>query len=523
MQPGEAIHAGRGNPGRDAPGRAFVNADVVVVGGGGAGLAAAIEAATSGAAVVLVEKNPTCGGTTARSIGSISASRTRHQARAGVVDTPDEHYDDIPLFAKHIPRGDNDALRRVLADEVPETFQWLCDLGVEFFGPLEEPPNRKPRMHNVLPNSRAYIYHLERAARRSGVRILTSTRALRLVHDAGRVVGVEVERTNGVAETLHGPRGVILAAGDYAADPEMKLRYISEAAARTNPINPTSTGDGIRLGLSAGGRIINGDLFGGGIRFSPPPKPSWVTRLPPSPWIMRPASFLLQHAPLSLVRMFIMGFLTTVLVPALELFDEGAILVNADGERFADEKKRMLFELADQPDALAYIVFDGSVAAKFGRWPHYVSTAPGIAYAYLADYERNRPDLVRKADTLEGLAAAIGVDSARLARTVQEYNRTDADAGPQGRPPRGDRPRLGTGPWYSLGPVRNYINYTDGGLAVNEHLQVLGPDDTPIPGLFAAGSNGQGGLLLKGHGHHLGWAFTSGRIAGRNAARGVAG
>jgi fumarate reductase flavoprotein subunit len=47
---------------------------------------------------------------------------------------------------------------------------------------------------------------------------------------------------------------------------------------------------------------------------------------------------------------------------------------------------------------------------------------------------------------------------------------------------------------------------------------VLGPDDQPIPGLYAAGATGQGGLLLKGHGHHLAWAFTSGRRAGRIAA-----
>ena len=44
------------------------------------------------------------------------------------------------------------------------------------------------------------------------------------------------------------------------------------------------------------------------------------------------------------------------------------------------------------------------------------------------------------------------------------------------------------------------------------------PDDQPIPGLYAAGSTGQGGLLLKGHGHHLAWAFVSGRRAGRHAA-----
>jgi predicted oxidoreductase len=53
---------------------------------------------------------------------------------------------------------------------------------------------------------------------------------------------------------------------------------------------------------------------------------------------------------------------------------------------------------------------------------------------------------------------------------------------------------------------------------VNERLEVLGAEGHPIPGLFAAGSTGQGGLLLKGHGHHLGWAFTSGRLAGRHAA-----
>ena len=51
-----------------------------------------------------------------------------------------------------------------------------------------------------------------------------------------------------------------------------------------------------------------------------------------------------------------------------------------------------------------------------------------------------------------------------------------------------------------------------------EVILVLDGDDAVIPGLYAAGSTGQGGVLLEGHGHHLGWAFTSGRIAGRNAA-----
>ena len=77
-----------------------MRADVVVVGGGGSGLAAAVGAANEGASVIVLEKNPECGGTTARSIGSISATQTEYQKRAGIVDSPEEHYNDMDLFLK---------------------------------------------------------------------------------------------------------------------------------------------------------------------------------------------------------------------------------------------------------------------------------------------------------------------------------------------------------------------------------------------------------------------------------------
>lgn len=496
-----------------------MEAGVVVIGGGGSGLAAAIEAATRGADVVLLEKSAALGGTTARSIGSITATGTPHQMRAGIVDSPEEHYEDMPSFAKGISRPDNDVLRRVLTQNVPETVRWLCALGVEFFGPLEEPPHRKPRMHNVLPNSRAYIFHLERRARRLGVRILTGSRARRLLFTEGRVVGVEFDQPERPGLMVRATRGVVLASGDYSANPEMKRQYISEAVANTEPINPASTGDGQRMALELGAKILNGDMFGGGIRFVAPAKPSWISKLPPWRWLMRLTHIALRYAPRSMVRRFVMGFLTTVMVPSHELFEAGAILVNQEGERFADETKNWVPELAYQPAGLAYIVFDGEIARKFTGWPNYISTAPGFAYAYLADYRNNRPDLFHQGRTLDELAASIGVDAARLSGTVERYNAVSAgETAASGPSARGRRPALGTGPYYALGPVKNYVNFTDGGLAVNERLEVLDSQGRPIPGLFAAGSVGQGGLLLKGHGHHLGWAFTSGRLAGRHAA-----
>ena len=74
-------------------------ADVIVVGGGGSGLAAAAEAARLGRSVIVLEKNPQTGGTTSWSVGSVTATNTPHQKRAGIQDSPQAHYEDLELHA----------------------------------------------------------------------------------------------------------------------------------------------------------------------------------------------------------------------------------------------------------------------------------------------------------------------------------------------------------------------------------------------------------------------------------------
>ena len=226
----------------------------------------------------------------------------------------------------------------------------------------------------------------------------------------------------------------------------------------------------------------------------------------------------LDHLPPAVLRPFVMSFVTTALAPSPVLFEYGAILVNARGERFCDELDGPALALPDQPDKLGYIVLDATTAARFSAWPHFISTAPGVAYAYLPDYRRNRPDIHKEAGTLAELAARLGMPSATLEASVRTYNQEVGQQASAAGLNRAPRPPLETPPFAALGPVRSVFVHNEGGLAVNADHQVLDQADRPIAGLFAAGATGQGGLLLKGHGHHLAWAFASGRRAGRRAA-----
>jgi fumarate reductase flavoprotein subunit len=472
--------------------------DLVVVGGGGSGLAAAISARDAGARVVLLEKNDALGGSTAWSIGSITTTGSPHQKRAGIEDSPDGHYADMPLFAPGMAHRDNDALRRILCDEVPDAFRWLLSLGVRFFGPMPEPPHQQPRMHNVLPNSRSFIHHLEKHARKIGVDLRTGMRASTLINKGGRVVGVETPTQRFLAS-----KAVILGAGDFTNDPELKARYMGEREAQVQAVNLTATGDGQKMALEIGARVVNGDLaLGPEIRFMPPTQPNFLLRLPPWPLVAQTMAWSMAHLPMSLLRPFIMSFVTTALAPSLDLFREGAILVNRDGQRFCDENDEPAFALAAQPDKQGYILLGGEVARRFSKWPHFVSTAPGVAYAYIPDYRRNRPDAFNQANDLSTLAAKLKLPAASLEEATENMAGFD---GP---------------PFVSLGPVRSVFVHNEGGLAVDIQHRVLGDDDQPIAGLYAVGSTGQGGLLLKGHGHHLAWAFVSGRRAGRIAVTG---
>ena len=73
-------------------------------------------------------------------------------------------------------------------------------------------------------------------------------------------------------------------------------------------------------------------------------------------------------------------------------------------------------------------------------------------------------------------------------------------------------------PLYAMGPVYSTLTVTEGGVCVDERMRVLREDGEAIDGLYGAGGMAQSGMLLKGHGHHIAWVMSSGRLAGRDAA-----
>lgn len=496
--------------------------DVIVVGGGGSGLAAAVSAAENGAKVVLLEKNPRLGGTTGIAIGSFTANRTSMQRAAGVDDDADDHLEDAAKFPPpEIEARNNQALRRFFLAQGAETFEWLVGMGLSFYGPSPEPPNRVPRMHNVVPNAKAYIATLKARLLRLGGAILVNARARELILEDGRVVGLEAD-LDGRPVSFRAARGVVLATGDYANSPQIISQHKGPEFADIEGIDETATGDGHLLAQRAGAKPVNMDVtYGPEIRFVPPRRD--LARLLPSKGLLAKAmGRLAPLAPKFVVNAMIKRLVVTWQHPENALLDDGAILVNARGERFTNEKVGPAREIAiaAQPDKICYFLLDERLIRRYSAWPHFISTAPKIAYAYVADYLRLRPDVAVSAGSLAALARRRGLPQDSLSTSVDEFNRYASGSAPDpwGRtadtePLQGDR-------WVLLGPAKAYFTTTEGGAAVNEKMQVLDQSDQPIEGLYAAGQTGLGGMILWGHGLHIAWALTSGRLAGLSLTEG---
>ncbi|HCR16338.1 MAG TPA: FAD-binding dehydrogenase [Candidatus Latescibacteria bacterium] len=494
----------------DTPLRVSLNVlyDVIVIGAGGSGLAAAVSASQNGATVLLLEKQGQLGGSTGIAVGSFTANRTRPQADASIWDSLDDHVEDARKFApSNIESRNVNSLRRFFLSHTADSLHWLMDMGVRFQGPNPEPPNRVPRMHNVVPGAKAYIAALQARLLKYGGIILCEAHVTSLDSHDGSVSGVTAN-VSGTLKTFRARKGVILAAGDYANSPELIARFKGHKFSSVEGINVNATGDGHLLAEEAGAQLVNMDVtYGPELRFIPSAGKTFQQLLPSRGPVAALVGKLLPIVPAFILSMAIRRLLVTWQHPEDALFEDGAILVNRNGQRFCDETASPEREIAvaTQPEKSCYILLDDRLIQRYSQWPHFISTAPRIAYAYVRDYLKLRPDIA-VSGSLAHIASSRGLLESELRRTVEETNSQSS------------RHDLTVDNWALLGPAKAYFTTTEGGAAITEQFQVLDQSDNPIPGLYAVGQNGIGGQILWGHGLHIAWAITSGRLAGKFVA-----
>lgn len=356
-----------------------------------------------------------------------------------------------------------------------------------------------------LTNGNALAARLARTAFDMGIPIQLSSAVHGLLVDEGRVVGATLESPEG-PQTIRARKGVVLACGGFPHDVDRRrslFRHAPTGHEHWSPAPKGNTGDGIRLGLSAGAAA------GAAL----PNAAAWVP-------VSRVPNRTGGHG---------------VYPHFFDRGKPGVIAVTREGYRFANESgsyhDMMQALLAAHPgrpeDAKAFLVCDSVVIRRYGLG--YVKPFPFPVRRHV------RSGYLRTGRTLEALARAAGIDEANLRRTVERHNEDVAQGRDtafgkggtaynrvMGDPLHGPNPCLAPivqGPFYALELVFGDLG-TFAGLATNGKAQVTDSHGSPIPGLYAVGNdmNSVMGGNYPGAGITLGPAMTFGFIAGRELA-----
>jgi len=355
-----------------------------------------------------------------------------------------------------------------------------------------------------IANGNGLAAALFEALKVRGVPVLTSTPAIRLVTQHGRVTGAVVRR-DGREEAITARRGVVLACGGAPGSLDFQRRHYPHVAAGKPHYSlapATNTGDGLALGESAGG-MLNDELA------------------QPAAWT--PVSLVPQrHGPP---------------VPFPHYIDRGkpgVIAVTRHGVRFTNEADvyhrfvpAMIEACRDDAEVAVWLIADHRAVRAYGLGA--APPAPARIQPFLA------PGYLKTAATIAGLAQACGIDAPALEQTVARFNR-HAAAGEDpafgkgstvynranGDPAHTPNPclaPLAAPPFYAVRVVPGDIA-TFVGLNTDSCARVLRADGTPVSGLYAAGNDAASAMGgdYPAAGITIGSAMTFGFIAGRHLA-----
>ncbi|WP_024792862.1 FAD-dependent oxidoreductase [Tomitella biformata] len=483
--------------------------DVIVV-GSGAGLVGALASAARGLKTLVIEKTEFVGGTTAYSGSGLWLPGNAAERRGGVDSGPDAarpYLDEI--IGDDAPVALREAFLRVgepMIDEL-ETHEWLGEFfwqGVPdyfekatgalaggrtiFPQPLEraalgdlEPMVRRPQWAErsgadpgeTMTGGQALIARLLLAFTATGNgTVRTNTALTRLLVEDGQVVGVEATSDGGPI-TLRARRGVLLAAGGYERNLELRQKYQPEVAGEWSQGAPGNMGDALLAGMEIGAAtaLLDEAWFAPGL-VVPNERPVFYTSVWSGIWVNHAGErFMNERLPYDRSGHEILKEQRSsggAAIPTHWVFDQRQV----DNERaFASPPVA--------PQSTTWLDVDKFLAAG----------------------------VFKKADTLEELAEVIGVPAGALVKSVEQFNeyaRAGKDeAFGRGEAPwdkiivpmcgsheDGANPCLGVidkGPFYAAQIVLSDLG-TKGGLQTDENSRVLREDGSVIAGLYASGN-----------------------------------
>ena len=488
------------------------DADVVVIGAGGAGMTAAMTAADAGQKVVILESQAMVGGNSARATGGMNAAKTVYQDEnefdqaAGVEKTlataaekyadnetitalaktvseqwaayqanPTGYFDSVELMELDTMvggKGINDPeLVKTLCEGTADAIDWLDENGItlhnvsSFGGASVKRIHRPVNEEGKVVSVGAYMIPLlQENCEKRGIDIVLNTTVDTILTDAnGAAVGVSGTDKDGNTVVVNA-KSVILATGGFGANLDMVTQYKPELAGFMTTNAAGAQGQGIKMATAIGAGTVDMD------------------QIQIHPTVEANTAALITEG----------------------LRGDGAILVNANGERFIDEVgTRDVVSAAEiaQPGSYSWLIVDQAMA-----------DASSVIQGYI------KKGYTKTGATYEELAKELDVDPAAFANTMETWNSyVEAKNDPDFGRTSFANP-LNNGPYYAI-KVTAGVHHTMGGVTINSATEVLKEDGTVIPGLFAAGevTGGVHGANRLG-GTAVADFVVFGRIAGESAA-----
>lgn len=538
------------------------SADFVIVGSGGGSFCAAMAIVDAGRTPIVLEKTDKVGGSTAMSGGVLWVPNHPLQAAAGVADSYEQAKAYLDAAVGDVGPSTSPARKEMFLRTGPKMIDYLQRKGLKFLradgwsdyhdelpggcarsrsltmevfdanrlgpewsarlrrGPFDIPVRnvegrrlqlmkrtfggklaavrlgfrliRNRLLRQQLVGMGAAIQgRMLQAALRHRVDIRLNAPVTDLVEEDGRVVGVVTER-DGRPWRIEARDGVLINAGGFARNAGMRRRYGPQPSSVdwTNA-NPGDTGEMIEIAKAHGAAT---DLMDQAV---------WLVTS------LQPSGFRAFHV--------------------LDIAKPHCIIVDKDGRRFLNEGQSYMANgqaIYAHHAVPAYAILD---ARHRDRYP-WGATPGGRTPQDWFD-----SGYMKRADTLEALAALCGIDAGGLRQTVDRFNgfaKTGRDLdfhrGERAYdkvfadPTVGPNPALGgieQGPFYAVEVFPGDVG-TYGGIVTDEYARVLRDDGGVVPGLYATGNSTASvtGKTYPGAGASIAASFVFGWIAARHAS-----